>query len=271
MVTNEILVGTMALLGMGLIGFLGLLALSGLKVVKEYERGVLFTLGRYKGMIQPGLRLVIPIIQSWERIDLRVKTIDVPTQEAITKDNVSLKVNAVLYYKVADASKAILEVEHFGYAVSQLAQTTMRDVVGEVMLDDLLSSRDKISKRIQEIVDKATDDWGILVTAVELKDVELPQEMKRVIAKEAESEREKRAVIINAQGEVEASDNMAKAATTLAAAPGALHLRTLQALTDISGDKNNTIVFAVPLEVLRAFGDRGSDVVEKIVKSTKKK
>lgn len=269
MATIELLVGTMALFGMGLIGFLILLGLSGLKVVKEYERGVLFTFGRYKGMIHPGLRIVIPIIQSWERIDLRVKTIDVPTQEAITKDNVSLKVNAVLYYKVSDASRAIIEVEHFGYAVSQLAQTTMRDVVGEVMLDELLSSRDKISKRIKEIVDKATDDWGIKVTAVELKDVELPQEMKRVIAKEAESEREKRAVIIKAQGEVDASNNMAKAATTLAAAPGALHLRTLQALTDISGDKNNTIVFAVPLEVLRAFGDPGSDVVSKAVKAAK--
>lgn len=266
----EILVGTMIVSGFGIIGFVGLLLLSGLKVVKEYERGVLFTLGKYKGLMQPGLRIVIPIIQTWQRIDIRVKTIDVPDQDAITKDNVSLKVNAVLYYKVSDANKAVIEVEHFGYAVSQLAQTTMRDVVGEVMLDELLVSREMISKRIQEIVDKATDEWGIKVTAVELKDVELPQEMKRVLAKEAESEREKRAVIIKAQGEVEASNNMAMAAETLAGAQGALHLRTLQALNDIAADENNTIVFAVPLEVLRAFGESG-DVVKKVVKAAKKK
>ncbi|MAG61093.1 hypothetical protein CL619_04870 [archaeon] len=261
----------MALFGIGFIGFLGLLILSGLKVVKEYERGVLFTLGKYKCMMQPGLRIVIPIIQTWQRIDIRVKTIDVPDQDAITKDNVSLKVNAVLYYKVSDANKAVIEVEHFGYAVSQLAQTTMRDVVGEVMLDELLVFREKISRRIQEIVDKATDEWGIKVTAVELKDVELPQEMKRVLAKEAESEREKRAVIIKAQGEVEASNNMATAAETLAGAQGALHLRTLQAINDIASDKNNTIVFAVPLEILRAFGDSSPDLVKKVVKAVKKK
>ena len=266
----EMLVGTMVFFGFGILFFVGFLLLSGLKIVKEYERGVLFTLVKYRGMMQPGLRMVIPIVQNWERIDLRVKTIDVPDQDAITKDNVSLKVNAVLYYKVADASKAILEVEHFGYAVSQLAQTTMRDVVGEVMLDELLVSREKISRRIREIVDKATDPWGIKVSSVELKDVELPQEMKRVLAKEAESEREKRAVIIKAQGEVEASNNMADAAATLASSQGALHLRTLQALNDIASDQNNTIVFAVPLEILRAFGD-SSEMMKNVVRGVKNK
>jgi regulator of protease activity HflC (stomatin/prohibitin superfamily) len=231
-----------------------LVLISSLKVVKQYERGVRFTLGKYAGMINPGLRLVIPVIQTWERVDLRVKAVDVPDQDCITKDNVSVRVNAVLYFKVADASKAIIEVENFFYATSQLSQTTMRDVVGEVTLDGLLRERDNISKRIQQIVDKATDPWGIKVDSVDLKHVELPDNMKRTMAKEAESEREKRAVIIKAQGEVMAANNMAKAATTLAGAPGALHLRTLQSINDMSSDQSNTIVFAVPLEVLKAFG-----------------
>ena len=227
--------------------------LAGLKIVNEYERGVRFFLGRYTGIMRPGLRIILPVIMAWQRIDLRVKAVDVPDQDAITKDNVSIKVNAVLYYKVSEASKAVLEVEHYNYAVSQLAQTTMRDVVGETSLDELLSKRDSVSARIREIVDKATDPWGIKVVSVELKHVELPTDLKRVIGKEAEAEREKRAVIIKAEGEVVASLNMAKAATTLAKAPGALHLRTLQSINDLSSDQSNTIVFAVPLEVLRAF------------------
>lgn len=227
--------------------------LSGLKVVKEYERGVKFTLGRYAGIMQPGLRVVIPIMQSWNRVDIRTKAIDVPDQDAITKDNVSIKVNAVLYYKVTDAKRAIIEVEQFNFATSQLSQTTMRDVVGEVTLDELLSKREMVSTRIREIVDKATDPWGIKVESVELKHVELPEQLKRTIGKEAEAEREKRAVIIKAGGEVIAADNMAKAAKTLATAPGALHLRTLQTLNDLSSDKSNTVVFAVPLEILRAI------------------
>ena len=243
----------MAFVYSGLIFAAALVLLSSFKVVKEYERGVRFTLGKFTGIMKPGLRLVIPALQTWQRVDIRVKAVDVPDQDAITKDNVSLKVNAVLYYKVSDSQKAIIEVEHFGYAVSQLAQTTMRDVVGEVTLDDLLSKRDDVSKRIREIVDKATDPWGIKVESVELKHVELPEQLKRTIGKEAEAEREKRAVIIKAQGEVIASDNMAKAATTLSKAPGALHLRTLQSLNDMSSDKSNTVVFAVPLEILKAF------------------
>ncbi len=230
-----------------------MILVASLKIVKEYERGVKFTLGKFSGIMVPGLRIVVPVIQSWQRVDIRIKAIDVPDQDAITRDNVSLKVNAVLYYKVADSKKAIIEVEEFNYAVSQLAQTTMRDVVGEVSLDELLSKRDNVSKRIREIVDKATDPWGIKVESVELKHVELPEQLKRTIGKEAEAEREKRAVIIKAQGEVIASTNMAKAAKTLATGPGALHLRTLQTLNDLSSDKSNTVVLGLPLEILRAF------------------
>ena len=249
-------------LGIGVWGYLFyvliIFILGGLKIVKEYERGVKFTLGRFAGIMKPGLRIVVPVIQSWERVDIRIKAVDVPDQDAITKDNVSIKVNAVLYYKVTDSRKAIIEVERFNYAVSQLSQTTMRDVVGEVSLDDLLSKRETVSKRIKQIVDKATDPWGIKVESVELKHVELPEQLKRTIGKEAEAEREKRAVIIKAQGEVIASTNMAKAAKTLSTAPGALHLRTLQTLNDLSSDKSNTVVFALPLEVLRAMEKIGN-------------
>ena len=230
-----------------------LIILASLKVVKEYERGVRFTLGKYTGMMKPGLRMVIPVIQSWERVDLRVKAVDVPDEDCITKDNVSVRVNAVLYFKVAEAEKAILSVENYFYATSQLSQTTMRDIVGEVTLDELLNKRDQISNRIKQLVDKATDPWGIKVESVDLKHVELPDNMKRTMAKEAESEREKRAVIIKAEGEVMAANNMSKAATTLAKAPGALHLRTLQSINDMSSDQSNTIVFAVPLEILKSF------------------
>lgn len=245
------------MLSLGLYGyfitFLLFYIFSSLKVVNEYERGVKFTLGRYVGIMGPGLRLIFPMIQSWRRVDMRVKAVDVPDQDCMTKDNVSVNVNAVLYYKIANAEKSILEVENYNYAVSQLSQTTMRDVVGEVTLDKLLGEREAISKRIQQIVDKATDAWGVKVESVELKHIELPNDMKRTMAKEAEAEREKRAVIIKAQGEVMAATNMAKAAYTLSKAPGALHLRTLQTLNDVSSDKSNTIIFATPLEVLEAF------------------
>lgn len=233
--------------------FLFVVLLLSFKVINEYERGVKFTLGKYSGIMGPGLRLIIPILQRFERVDLRIMVVDVPDQDAITKDNVSIKVNAVLYYKVADSKKAIIEVENYHYAVSQLAQTTMRDIVGEVTLDELLSNRDQISKSIKVIVDKATDPWGIQVSSVELKHVELPDDLKRVIGKEAEAEREKRAVIIKAEGEVTAATNMSKAAATLAKNQGALHLRTLQSINDLSSDQSNTVIFAVPLEVLRAF------------------
>ena len=197
--------------------------------------------------------MVIPIFQSYQKIDMRVKAVNVPDQEAITKDNISVTVNAVIYYKIKSAEKAIIEVEDFYYAVSQLAQTTMRNVVGEVNLDELLSNRDAIAERIRMIVEKAADAWGIEVNSVELKDVTLPEEMKRVIGKQAEAEREKRAVIIKAEGEVVASENLAKAASTLSAANGALHLRTLATLNDLSSDQSNTVIFAIPVEVLKAI------------------
>ena len=210
-------------------------------------------LGRYIGTKNPGWRIILPVIQGMTKVDIRVKAVDVPDQEAITKDNISVRINAVIYYKVADAAKAIIEVEDFRYAISQLAQTTMRNATGEVSLDELLANRDQISGRIQIIVDKASDPWGIKVDNVELKDITLPEEMKRTIGKQAEAERERRAVIIKAEGEVIAAENLAKAARMLAESPGALHLRTLQSINDISSDQSNTVVFAVPLEVLRAL------------------
>ena len=236
-----------------IIGVVVLYFLASLRIVAEYEKGVKFTLGKFSGVMSPGLRMVLPVIQSWQKVDMRVRVTDVPDQDAITKDNVSINVNAVIYYKVTSAKAAIIEVEFFEYAVSQLAQTTMRDVVGEVTLDELLTKRDSVGKRIREIVDKASDPWGIKVNSVELKHVELPGDLKRVIGKEAEAEREKRAVIIKAEGEVIAAVNMSKAADTLAKSAGALHLRTLQSINDLSSDQSNTIVFAVPLEILRAF------------------
>lgn len=227
--------------------------LASIRQINQYERGVKFTMGRFTGIMKPGWRIVIPIFQTYQKVDMRIKAVDVPDQEAITRDNISVKVNAVIYYKVSDAEKAIIEVQNFFFAVSQLAQTTMRNVVGEVNLDELLSNRDEIAEKIRSIVDRATDAWGITVNSVELKDVTLPEEMKRVIGKQAEAEREKRSVIIKAEGEVIAAENLAKAANTLAASSGALHLRTLNTLNDLSSDQSNTVVFAVPLEILRAF------------------
>jgi len=235
------------------IGIIIFIILISLRQINQYERGVMFTMGKYSGTKNPGWRIVIPIFQNMRKVDMRVKAVDVPEQEAITKDNISVRINAVIYYKVSHAARAVIEVENFRYAVSQLAQTTMRNAAGEVTLDELLSNRDEISKNIQIIVDTATDPWGIKVDNVELKDVVLPEDMKRTIGKQAEAEREKRAVIIKAEGEVVAAENMAKAANTLSAANGALHLRTLQTLNDLSSDQSNTIIFAVPLEILRAF------------------
>jgi len=187
-----------------------------------------------------------------QKVDIRVKAVDVPDQKVITKDNVSATINAVIYYKVSDARKAVIEVENFFYAVSQLAQTTMRNIIGGAELDQVLSQRDELSQRIQKIVDLETEQWGITVVNVELKDFSLPEDMERTIAKQAEAERERRSVIIKAEGEVAAAENMAKAAHMLSSSPGALHLRTLQSLNDLSSDQSNTVVFAVPLEILRA-------------------
>lgn len=236
-----------------LIYVLVFLVIISVRQINQYERGIKFTFGKFTSIMEPGWRIVWPIIQSYQKVDVRVKAVDVPDQNAITRDNVSVRVNAVIYYKVGDAGKAILEVEDFRYAISQYAQTTMRNIVGEVTLDELLSSRDKIADRIREIVDKETDAWGLMVQNVELKDVSLPAEMERTIGKQAEAEREKRAVIINSQGELAASENIAKAAEMLSKTPGALHLRTLQSINDMSSDQSNTVVYMVPVEVLKAF------------------
>ncbi len=231
----------------------GIFFLASLKQINQYERGVLFTMGRYTRILGPGWRFIWPVFQQFKKVDMRIKAVDVPDQKAITRDNVSVMVNAVIYYKVVEAEKAIIEVENFYYAISQYAQTTMRNIVGETTLDELLAQRDKIAERIREIVDKETDEWGLKVNNVELKDVSLPESMERTIAKQAEAEREKRAVIINSEGELAASENLAKAAQMLASSDGALHLRTLQSINDISSDQSNTIVFMTPIEILRAF------------------
>lgn len=231
---------------------IGLVILVSIRQVNQYQRGVRFTLGRYAGIVQPGWNLVVPIFQSMTKVDIRTKAVDVPLQEAITKDNIPVKINAVIYYKVSDAAKAILEVENFFYAVSQLAQTTMRNVVGQMELDDLLANREEAANKIQAVVDTASDPWGIKVQTVELKDIILPEDMQRTIAKQAEAERERRAVIIQSSGEVSAAANLAQAAQMLSAQPGALHLRTLNTINDVSSDASNTIIFTMPLEILRA-------------------
>lgn len=232
--------------------FIGVVLIISIRQVNQYERGVKFTLGKFSQISEPGWRLIVPIFQSMQKVDIRVKALDVPDQESLTKDNIPIKINAVIYFRVIDASKAILAVENFLYATSQLAQTTMRNAVGEVTLDHLLANKEEVSSRIQQIVDKMTDEWGIDVQNVELKDIVLPESLKRVIARQAEAEREKRAVIIASEGEVASADNMAKAAATLSKVPGALHLRTLATINDISGSPNNNTVWMLPIEVLRA-------------------
>ena len=230
-----------------------IILIRSIRQVNEYERGVKFRFGKFAKILNPGWNLILPVIESMKKVDIRTKAVDVPEQDAITKDNVSIRINAVLYYKIFDASKAIIAVEDYRYAVAQLAQTTMRNAVGAVSLDELLAERDKISEEICKIVDEATDPWGIKVENAELKDVALPEEMKRVIAKVAEAEREKAAVITKSVGEVEASENLAKAAEIMSSTPGALHLRTLSTINDISSDQSNTIIFALPIEVLDAL------------------
>ena len=227
--------------------------LSSIKQINQYEEGIIFTFGKYSRTLRPGWRIVWPVIQSFSKVDMRVKAVDVPNQESITKDNISVAVNAVLYYKITSAEKAILVVENYYYAMSQLAQTTMRNATGQVDLDQLLSQRDTVSENIRRVIDEQSDPWGIKVLNVELKDIVLPEEMKRTIGKQAEAEREKRAIVIKSEGEVIAAQNMAKAAEVLSHSDGALHLRTLQTINDVSSDQSNTIIFATPIEILRAF------------------
>lgn len=229
-----------------------IILLVSIRQVNEYERGVKFTFGKFTKMVNPGWRLVFPIIQSMRKVDLRLRTVEVPTQECLTKDNISVGVTAVLFFKVTDASKAVLNIENFYYATSQLAQTTMRNVVGEVTLDDLLSKRETLAERIKTSVDSTIQEWGVTVANVELKDILIPDDMKRTIGKQAEAERERRATIIRSEGEVLAAENIAKAARMLSDSPGALHLRTLDSINDISSDASNTTIWMLPIEVLKA-------------------
>lgn len=224
-----------------------------IKQVEQYQKGLVFTFGRFTGIKMAGWRIIIPIVQRMHRVDIRTKTVDVPDQEVITKDNIPVSINAVVYYSVVDAAKAILEVENFYYAISQLAQTTMRNTVGERTLDEILQQRAEIAEKIKNELDQATDRWGIDVSRLELKDVIIPDDLKRTISKEAEAEREKRAVIIKALGDREAAENLSLAAKKLGETPGAMHLRTLQAINDLSSDQSNTTIWMVPTEILKAI------------------
>ena len=226
---------------------------SAIKILPEYERGVIFFLGKYQSVKGPGLVIIIPAIQKMVRVSLRTITLDVPTQEVITKDNVSVSVNAVVYFRVVMPEKAIIQVENFLYATSQLAQTTLRSVCGQAELDELLASREKINLKIQGILDKQTDPWGVKVSIVEVKAIDLPEEMRRAMAKQAEAEREKRAKIIHAEGELNASEKILQAAQTLSKNPVSLQLRYLQTLTEIGAEKNSTTIFPLPIDLIRPF------------------
>ena len=235
-----------------------LFILSGVKVLKEYERGVVFRLGRIVEPKGPGLRFIIPGIDKMLKIGLRVITLDVPPQDVITKDNVSVKVSAVVYFRVVDPVKAVIQVENYLYATSQIAQTTLRSILGQVELDELLAEREKLNVRLQDVIDKHTDPWGIKVSLVELKYVDLPQEMQRAMARQAEAERERRAKVINAEGEYQAAAKLSEASSILSQNPMSLQLRFLQTLVEVSSEKNSTIVFPIPIELLKPFLEKGS-------------
>jgi len=227
--------------------------LGGLRVINQYERGVILTLGKYTGTYNPGLRWILIGIQRMIRVDIRITTIDIPRQEAITKDNVPVGINAVVYFKVIRAENAILKVENYSYAISQYALAALRDIIGGVELDTLLTERERIATEIKQIVDKETDEWGIDVTAIKMQDIELPAGMKRAMAAQAETEREKRAIIIKAEGEVKAAENLEKAAEILGNVPGGLSLRTLGTIDKLQPDPSKTIIFALPVEILEGF------------------
>jgi len=236
-----------------LIIFLLILAASAVKILREYERGVIFRLGRLIGAKGPGLFFIIPGIDKMLRISLRTVTMDIPPQDVITRDNVSIKVNAVVYFRVMDPNKAVVEVENYLYATSQLAQTTLRSVVGQAELDELLSQREKINITLQDILDKHTEPWGIKVSLVETKQVDLPEEMRRAIARQAEAERERRAKVIHAEGEAQAAQKLAEAANVISVNPAAIQLRFLQTLTEVATEKNSTTIFPVPIDLLTPF------------------
>ncbi len=236
-----------------------LIVLLSIKVVNQYERGIKFTLGRFVGIMEPGVNFVVPIFQSWVRVDIRTIVRDVPRQDIMTKDNVSAIINAVVYYKVVAADLAVLKVQDYHFAISQLGQTSMRDVIGEVSLDELLANRELVAKKISEILDKASDPWGIKVETVELKEIILPPSLVRVISLEAEAERDKRAIVIKAQGEFESAKNLAQAAKELTRVNGGVHLRTLQTINSLSTEKSKTVVYAVPSELLKSIDIRVLD------------
>jgi len=235
-----------------------IILLNAVRVVKEYERGVIFRLGRLVGARGPGLFFLIPGLEKMDKIDLRVITLDVPSQEVITKDNVPVKVNAVCYFRVMDPERAIVEIEDFVMATSQISQTTLRSVVGQADLDEVLSSRDKINTELQKIIDQATDPWGIKVSRVEIKDVQLPADMQRAIARQAEAERDRRAKIIHAEGEFQASMKLTEAAKIIDQSPSAIQLRYLQTLTEIATENNSVTVFPVPIDILKAITSKKS-------------
>ncbi len=235
------------------VAFIILFILSGIRVLNEYERGVVFRLGRIIEPKGPGLTWIIPGVDKMLKISLRVITLDVPSQDVITRDNVSVKVNAVVYFRVVDPVKAVIQVENYLYATSQLSQTTLRSILGQVELDDLLSERDKLNMRLQEVLDKHTDPWGIKVSLVEVKYVDLPQEMQRAMARQAEAERERRAKVINAEGEYQAATRLAEASNILSQNPMSLQLRYLQTLIEVSSEKNSTLIFPIPIDLLRPF------------------
>lgn len=236
-----------------IIGIIGVfLLISAIKVVQEYERGVIFRLGRFVGAKGPGIFFIIPFIDRMIKVDLRVVTLDVPAQEAISRDNVTIRVNAVVYFRVLDPGKAIIQVEDFRRATWQIAQTTLRNVIGQSELDELLAHREKVNEELQQIIDEQTEPWGVKVSLVEVKDVELPQTMQRAMAKQAEAEREKRAKIIHASGEYEASKQLAEAARVIGSQTATLQLRYLQTLTEIAAEKNSTVIFPVPIDIFTA-------------------
>jgi regulator of protease activity HflC (stomatin/prohibitin superfamily) len=233
--------------------FLVIIFMAAVKVVQEYERGVIFRLGRLQGAKGPGLFFIIPLVDRLVKVDLRVVTLDIPSQEAITRDNVTVRVNAVAYFRVIDPSDAIVQVEDYNRATWQISQTSLRSVLGQSDLDELLIHRDQINQKLQQIIDEATEPWGIKVSIVEVKDVELPDTMKRAMARQAEAEREKRAKVIHAEGEYNAAQQLQEAATVISQEPAALQLRYLQTLTEIAVEKNSTIIFPIPIEFLEAF------------------
>ena len=235
------------------IGAILLYLFSGLRVLREYERAVYFFLGRSWGAKGPGLIYLPPLFAKMQKVSLRVVALDIPPQDVITRDNISIKVNAVLYMRVQDAVKAVIGVENYLYATSQLAQTTLRSVLGETELDELLMNREKINDILKNIIDKRTEDWGVEVSAVEVKDVDLPPEMKRAIARQAEAERERRAKVINAEGELQASEKLAQAAHIIGAEPAAIQLRYLQTVTEIASENNSTTIFPIPIDLFKGF------------------